>query len=466
MVPQLGLGLALELRVPQADRHDGGEPFPDVLAFEVLLLLLQEVPAAGIAVDHVGQRLREALDVHPALHGGDAVGEGVDGVVVARVPLQRDLDLLALVGLFERRHLAEQRLLGGIEVLDEVDDPAVVLERRSGHRVGALVGEPDLEALVQEGHYLETLHHGLGPELGLVEDAGVGPEGHRGARPGLSRPAVRRGGSHRGDLARHPAALLELRIPVLALAVDLEHQPGGQGVHDGDAHAMEATGDLVALPPELPAGVEGGQDDLGRRDLGVLGVRTDRDAGAVVAHPAAAVGQQGYVDPGTASRHGLVDGVVHDLPDQVVQPGRARGTDVHPGTLADGLEAFEDRDVGLTVGGLAPFRGLVHLHCHRRVLSQRGSSRCVSNPRMVLPGLSVRTHHSTRHHFDSGAPHHGAAQPSCPLAASLKDARRPPRHGRSGCRYGCPARRGSAPIPCGLEWPKWRGRPPAPGWSR
>ena len=199
VLPELGLGLALELRVAQADRDDGGQALPDVLALEVLLLLLEEVAGPGVAVDDVGQRLGEALDVHPALNGRDAVGEGVDRLVVAGVPLQRDLDLLALLGLLERRHLAEQRLLGRVEVLDEVDDAAVVLEGRLGHRVGALVGEADLEALVQEGHDLHALDDGLGPELGLVEDGGVGPEGDRGARPRLAGAPVlgRRPGGRR-----------------------------------------------------------------------------------------------------------------------------------------------------------------------------------------------------------------------------------------------------------------------------
>ena len=83
-VPELGLGLALELGVAQAHRDDGGQPLADVLALQVLLFFLQDVAGAGVAVHHVGQRLGESLHVHPALNGGDAVGEGVDGLVVAR----------------------------------------------------------------------------------------------------------------------------------------------------------------------------------------------------------------------------------------------------------------------------------------------------------------------------------------------------------------------------------------------
>ena len=49
----------------------------------------------GVAVHHVGEGLLEALLVHPALGGGDVVRERVEALVVAGVPLHRDLDLAA-----------------------------------------------------------------------------------------------------------------------------------------------------------------------------------------------------------------------------------------------------------------------------------------------------------------------------------------------------------------------------------
>ena len=274
--------------------------------------------------------------------------------MIPRVPLERDLDLLPLLGLVERRHLAEERLLRCVQMLDEVDDPAVVLEGRLGHGVGALVDEADLEALVQEGHDLHAFGDRLGPELGLVEDRCVRPEGDRRAGARLAGAAVFRSRARRRDLALDLATLLELGLPVLAVPVHLEHQPAREGIHDRDPDAMQTTRDLVPLAAELAAGMEGGQDDLGGRDLGVLLVRPHRDPGPVVADPAAAVGQQGNVDTGGAAGHGLVDGVVHDLPHQVVQARRTGGADVHPGPLPDGLETLENGDVGLGVRRFGP----------------------------------------------------------------------------------------------------------------
>ena len=56
-VAELGLGLALELRVAQPDRDDGGQALADVLAVEVLVLLLQRCSGPGVAVDDVGEGL-------------------------------------------------------------------------------------------------------------------------------------------------------------------------------------------------------------------------------------------------------------------------------------------------------------------------------------------------------------------------------------------------------------------------
>src|SRR5262245_49008045 len=52
--------------------------------------------------------------------------------------------------------------------------------------------------------------------------------------------------------------------------------------------------------------------------------------------------------------HRFVDGVVENLPDEVMKPGRADAADIHAGPFANGLEALENGDV---------FRGVVR-GCH------------------------------------------------------------------------------------------------------
>ena len=63
-----------------------------------------------------------------AADGGDPVGEAVEAVgLITLVPLEGDLDLGLLVGGLEVADPAEQGGLGGVYVLDEVDDAAGVL---------------------------------------------------------------------------------------------------------------------------------------------------------------------------------------------------------------------------------------------------------------------------------------------------------------------------------------------------
>jgi hypothetical protein len=90
-------------------------------------------------------------------------------------------------------------------------------------------------------------------------------------------------------------------------------------------------------------------------DAGLLVLLVDvgRDAAAVVHHAAAAVGQERHVDAVGVARHGLVDGVVDDLPDEVVETVQTGRSDVHARALPDGFEALEDLQVLGAVGVLS-----------------------------------------------------------------------------------------------------------------
>ena len=76
----------------------------------------------------------------------------------------------------------------------------------------------------------------------------------------------------------------------------------------------------------------------------------DRDAATVVDDLDAAVGEHRDDDPVAVAGQRLVDGVVDDLPHQVVQAALAGRADVHARALAHRLEALEDLDRGGVVG--------------------------------------------------------------------------------------------------------------------
>ena len=300
----------------------------------------------------------------------------------------------ALCSASKRDHRRVGQRLALVEVLDEVDEPAVVAEglldaARLGlwiasaptpstscgdrvvlHRLEhlgrrrTLVADHDLEALVEEG----VLAHPRGDRLEGVrrglEDVGRRPvgDGGAGALPRLEL-------AHVLELAVRDADAEGL-APEVAAVLHLDDEPARQRVHDADADAVQTTGDLVAAAAELAAGVQHGEHGRdGRELLARRGV--GRDAAAVVLDPHAAVGEQGHHDPVAVAGQGLVDGVVDDLPDQVVQTALAGRADVHAGALADRLEALEDLDRGRVV--LDAVGRLGHQDCEGRTRSRTAS---------------------------------------------------------------------------------------------
>src|SRR5262245_23224139 len=68
-----------------------------------------------------------------------------------------------------------------------------------------------------------------------------------------------------------------------------------------------------------------------------------------------AVGVEADADVRRIAIHRLVDGVVENLPDQVMQTSRSNAPDIHAGALAHGLQTLENRNVfrGVIGGGHA-----------------------------------------------------------------------------------------------------------------
>jgi hypothetical protein len=107
---------------------------------------------------------------------------------------------------------------------------------------------------------------------------------------------------------------------------------------------VKAAGHLVALAAELSAGVELGQDDGQRREA-LLGHDVNRDSRAPVPHRDGVVRVEDYLDAVVATGERLVDGVVDDLEDEMMEAARPSRPDVHPRSLANRLEAFQNCDV-------------------------------------------------------------------------------------------------------------------------
>ncbi len=135
----------------------------------------------------------------------------------------------------------------------------------------------------------------------------------------------------------------------LSDAADLDVESDREGVHDGDADAVQSARDLVGVLVEFSAGVQGRHDDFRGRAL-LRRVHVGRDAAAVVDDGDAAVVVDHDLDLRAVAGQGLVDRVVDDLVDQVMEAIGTGRPDVHRRPLSDRFEAFEDLDGTGVVG--------------------------------------------------------------------------------------------------------------------
>ena len=168
-VAELRLGLPFELRLRNLDADDAGQSFADVVTADVRVLeILREIVLRRVGVDRARQGSAESRQVRAALMGVDVVGEREDQLRIAVVPLQGDLGVDAvLVALHEHRLVVDDRLVL-VQMLDERDDAALVLELVA--LAVALVVDRDENAAVEEGELPESLGERVEAVFGRFED--------------------------------------------------------------------------------------------------------------------------------------------------------------------------------------------------------------------------------------------------------------------------------------------------------
>ena len=350
-VAQLCLRLPFELRIRHLHADNACEAFPHVVAGEILLARLEEIVRPGVVVDDAGERRAEARQMHAAFHRVDVVHEGVHVLAVAVLVLHGDVHDDPVLLPFEGDDLLIDQVLALVQVLHVLRDAAGVAELHFLLAAGAFVREGDGEAFIEKRQLAHALFQHVVVEIGaFLEDLRVGQEGD--GRAGVLRLA------HDlhvfGLLAAGEGHLVDVAVPL-----DLHAGPHGEGVHHGDAHAVEAAGDGVAVAAELAARVEHGEHHFHGGLARLVHVRGD--AAAVVVHGAAPVLIDGHLDVGAVAGERLVDAVVHHFVHQMMEAAARRGADVHPRAETHRLEAFQHADILRAVILRAPFLLLMRL---------------------------------------------------------------------------------------------------------
>jgi hypothetical protein len=274
--------------------------------------------------------------VRPAVDGVDDVAERVDALLGARRPAERDLGRNIRLRRVERHDVRVDRLALLVQLTDVVGQTTLGPEHLL---VVPGQAQTELEAAHEVGLLAQPGGQGGGRQVGSgVEDRVVRAPAH--GRPGSFLRRQRTDALHVRDAH---AALVAL-TPQVSLAAHLDLEPGREGVRHGGADAVQPAGDLVAACAELAACVQAREDEFEGRDAR-LPVDADRDAAAVVADRHDAVCVDLDADRRAVAGQRLVDGVVDDLPDEVVQGPLTRPADVHAWSETDGLEALEDLDL-------------------------------------------------------------------------------------------------------------------------
>ena len=236
-------------------------------------------------------------------------------------------------------------------MLNEFGDAAG--EAEFGGLFRALVGERDFQTFVEKGVFAEARGERVVAEYGFFENRGIGMEGDLGAGLAGLAGLLELGGG---------LALFVGLLPDGAVALNFEFEKVGESVDDGDADAMETAGNFVGVTIEFSAGVENGEDDFGGRAL-FGGVHVHGNAAAVVHDGDGVVRVDGDVHFIGEARHGFVDGIVHDFPNEMVKAHFAGRADVHGGAQADGFQAAENLN-GLRVILVAALAGYCFLVAH------------------------------------------------------------------------------------------------------
>ena len=247
-----------------------------------------------------------------AFGGGDIVHVRVDVFREIGRVLQGDFDADSVDLSGEVNHVMMHRFADAVQVLDELDDAAFVLECVAV--AGTLILEDDSHALIQESQFLQAAVERVVVELGGLEDLRVGLEG------GLGADFVRAADASQ-LVCRHAARVfLLINVPI---AAHFNNTPFGKKIHHRNPNAVQPAGGLIDPLVKLAAELKDRHHAFDRgyvtaEFFGQVGMAVDRDAAAVVYNGDGAVGMHGHAHLRSELGHRLINGIIDDLVDHMM----------------------------------------------------------------------------------------------------------------------------------------------------
>ena len=355
-VTQFGLGLTLELRFANLNRHNCGKTLAEVVTTNLNFHLREHTRLVGVLFEGTGQRTAETSEVSTTLDSINVVHIRVYILRVAVVVLHRNLNgSTVALGLDVDNILDDGVTTGCIQIFDKLFQ-TIVREEGLALLVAILVNlarihQSQVDTLVQVSQLAQTCRQSAVVVNGLGEDFAVGFEGHG------STCAV--GIAHNLNFGLGHASAVTLTVN-LATTVYLGNQQGRKCVHTRHTHTVQTTRHFVATLIEFTTRVQHGQYNLESR-FTLLLVEVGRDTTTVVRHADRVILIDGYNDVVAETCQRLVNRVVHHLINQVVKSAYTDVTDVHRRTFSYCFKSFKHLNTRRRVFLLMLFNFFAHL---------------------------------------------------------------------------------------------------------
>jgi hypothetical protein len=330
------LRLALELRLLHVHRQDADDSLADVLA---------------VSVTPLGARFSCSMNARTALTIAarkpcSCVPPCVVGMPFTYERIVSSCDSVhcsvgfhaeaLLARALEVEHLRRRRRLAALcdHLAEEVGDAARVLERSP--RSWRLVDEDDRQALVEERLRVQRKRIVSAENDCLPKISGSGPE-----------EDPRAGAARRADLLqlrRRLAALVGL-LPARLVALHLRDHLSDSALTTDDPTPCRPPENSYCDEPNLPPACSVVSTSSSADFLCCFLMSTGMPRPVVVDGDGLAVPVQRHLDARAVAVDHLVDGVVDDLPQQVMVALAVGAADVHARAAADRLQALQYRDV-------------------------------------------------------------------------------------------------------------------------
>ena len=339
LVIQFSLGLSLKPGIRMLDGNDSRHSVSDISAGKICILFLEDTDLAGIIIDHLSEDGLKPCKMRSAFRIINIVAESQDVFVELIDKLKRGFYRDLITHSLEIDNVRDS-FLGLIERTDKTDDPVGFMEHDLFSGLLPSVRIFYREFRVEIGSLMHAALNVFFPEPRLLKDLRVrqkvdpcaGPSGLANHR----QQAVFK--FHNGI-----SPLIFILIKKTA-AANADGHSFRKSVYHGRSHSVEASAGLVRIVIKFSSGVKCCKHHALRAHTFFM--HSDRNASSVVLHCTGAVRLKDHLDRGAESGKMFIDGVVHDLIDQMIETPCGNAADIHAGPCPYSLKSLQHFDTG------------------------------------------------------------------------------------------------------------------------